>query len=80
MNRPFNHREPHTPVGSQNAPASPSPVGVGATPRNPDCIKCGRGYWVCICGCPEPEPEYFRPALNRDPDLHTQAMQSEVRL
>jgi hypothetical protein len=29
---------------------------------------------------PEPEQENFKPALNRDPDLHTQAMQSEVRL
>lgn len=39
MNRhsSFN-REPHTPVGSQNAPASPSPVGVGATYSTcPDC-------------------------------------------
>jgi hypothetical protein len=60
-----------------NVPAKIPEVEAGATYHaKPDCTQCGRGFYGCICGCPEPEPEYFRPALNRDPDLHTQAMQS----
>lgn len=37
---------------------------------NPPCVKCRRGFYGCICGCPEPEQECFRPALNRDPDWY----------
>lgn len=54
--------EPSNLTGEAGAPRS--------LPTNPDCTKCGRGYWVCICGCPEPEQECFRPALNRDPDWY----------
>jgi hypothetical protein len=32
------------------------------------CEACGRGFYGCICDMPEPEPEYFKPGLNRDPD------------
>lgn len=63
-------RHTASPVGRQSERRSvtDADAGLSPAPRNPDCIKCGRGYWFCICGCPEPEQENFRPALNRDPD------------
>lgn len=44
--------------------------GLRTIQRQPDCETCGRGFYGCICGCPEPEQEHFVPALNRDPDWY----------
>lgn len=42
-------------------------LGYGTGPR---CIECRRNVSGCLCNYPEPEPEYFRPAINSDPDLY----------
>jgi hypothetical protein len=70
-------RDTASAVGGQSERGSVTDADAGLSPalldqwRNPpDCKQCGRGFYGCICGCPEPEPEYFRPALNRDPDWY----------
>lgn len=35
----------------------------------PICSGCNRGaIYSCICNIPDPEPEYFKPGGNYDPD------------
>lgn len=55
------------------AGVSTVPCGAPATPddgygKRGRCNECGHGFYGCICDIPEPEPEYFRPGINRDPD------------
>jgi hypothetical protein len=50
-------------VSPRAAPATFLPHGT-----RPMCEACGRGFYGCICDMPEPEPEHFKPGLNRDPD------------
>ena len=57
------------PTGGAVKPVNASTLndGWGAKPR---CLTCGRGQAGCICNMPDPEPEYFKPGLNRDPDWY----------
>jgi hypothetical protein len=59
----------YTKLGAAVAP-------VSVAPPLPICASCNRNPYGCVCNAPDPEPEYFKPGLNRDPDLHIQAMQS----
>jgi hypothetical protein len=46
--------------------AAVAPVSVA--PPLPICASCNRNPYGCVCNAPDPEPEYFKPGLNRDPD------------
>lgn len=65
---------PSRPTGGTGAPSASNPfagdppnfieLGYGTGPR---CIDCRRNVSGCHCDAPEPEAEYFKPGLNREP-------------
>lgn len=82
MNRPFKSTaasQPHElpPSGITGAERGAVPATFAGDPENfielgygtgPRCIQCRRNVSMCLCNAPEPEPEYFRPGGNFDPD------------
>jgi hypothetical protein len=44
------------PMDRGGAGEASTPLGASPTYQaKPDCQQCGRGYWGCICGFPEPD-------------------------
>lgn len=62
----------HTARSSQTGEAGAPNLSTPAKPwgNHPLCPTCNRGAMGCICNVPEPEQEFFKPGINRDPDWH----------
>lgn len=54
------------PHGGSGVPTASTPAKPWG--NHPLCPACNRGAMGCICNAPEPEPEYFKPAVRHDPD------------
>lgn len=68
---------PASPLGRAGAVPPAVPATLHGDPENflelgygtgPRCIMCRRNVSGCHCDEVEAEPEYFRPAINCDPD------------
>lgn len=67
MNRPLNHREPFSPVGSHKAPAPADPAnGVGATLVTMDARKVSPREFIEALGLSSPEQREARRQRDRE--------------